>query len=429
MCLFLLPISGTAQQSKNSLQADIPKIQCKVRLPNTINSHRPTLQPVLTPDGSRLYFDRKNHQSNVGALHDCDDIWYSDRNSDGSWSEPVNIGPPLNTTGCDVLLSISHDATTALVGGVYPDDPNNNKKPGFSITTWNGTTWLKPKQLNIPNFYNNSGYFCACLSADNNVLIFAISRNDALGGLDLYSSLKDRNGNWSEPKTLGPIVNSVQFDSSPFLASDGKTLYFSSNRKGGYGKNDLYVTRRLDSTWQNWTKPKNLGEIINSIGDELSISINASGDTACIVSSDSIYQLEGIYFVCLPRDLRPQVMDFVHPMQNDMKNDKSLFTIYFNSNVSTLTDNNNQVLDKIISEHIRIKKIQVTGYTDDTGSDSDNMELSRRRAATVRTYLRKNGINRVELHYKGERGLHGKSYSESEKELRRRVDITVQYSD
>jgi len=416
----------TAQTAKKSKQMEIPEFQCKVRLPNTINSYRPTIQPVLTPDGNRLYFDRKYHPNNFGSLQDCDDIWYADRRRDGSWSEPVNIGPPLNTRGCDVLFSISPDGKSALVGGVYPDVSTQDKKPGFSITTWNGNNWLKPTQIVIPNFYNNSGYFYASLSSDNKVLLFGISRNDGLGQLDIYCSLKDKLGNWKEPMSLGPTVNSAGFDVSPFLALDGKTLYFSSNRPGGYGKNDLYVTRRLDDTWQNWSEPKNLGASINTIADELSISINASGDTACIVSSDSVNQLEGIYFVCLPKDVRPQKVNLDTIIRQNKVPDETPVYLYFESNESALSESNIKKLQEVVDSQGNKISYIVTGFTDDLGTTAYNARLSALRAHAVKKYLHKRGVPKVKVEARGEKDLKGKVISEEERSQYRKVEIRVQ---
>jgi len=414
-----------AQSSKTNIQTEVPDFQCKVRLPGTINSYRPTIQPVLSPDGNRLYFDRKFHPGNWGGNHDCDDIWYSDRKSDGSWGEPVNIGAPLNTNGCDVLFSISPDGHSALVGGVYSGKPQIQKLPGFSLTTWEDGQWQAPTPIVIPDFYNNSGFFYASLSADSKVLLFGISRNGCLGMLDLYYSMRDKAGNWSVPQSLGPTVNSVQYEVSPFLALDGKTLYFSSDRKGGFGKNDLYMTRRLDDTWQNWSEPINLGPAINTIADELSITINAAGDTACIVSADSVNQLEGIYFVCLPKAVRPQKVNLSTIIENSKKERNTTLVLYFSSNEYQLTDSNIEKIKSFANERNGLKNIVITGYADDEGSNSYNRTLSQKRAHSVGKMLRASGVSKMKYIYRGEDDLSGKMISKEEKAQYRKVEITV----
>lgn len=419
-----IPLFAQPQQSTN--QPNVPDFQCKVRLPGTINSYRPTIQPVLSPDGSRLYFDRKFHPGNIGGSHDCDDIWYSDRKSDGTWGEPINLGRPLNTNGCDVLFSISPDGTSALVGGVYQDDVQRQKLPGFSITTRIDGVWQAPTAIVLPNFYNNSGFFYASLSADGKVLLFGISRQGTLGMLDLYYSLKDKAGNWSEPASLGPTVNSDQYEVSPFLALDGKTLYFSSDRKGGFGKNDLYMTRRLDDTWQNWSVPINLGPAINTTADELSITINAAGDTACIVSADSVNQLEGIYFVCLPKAVRPQKVNLNTIIEHSKNERKSTLVLYFATNEYELTEANIDKIQAFAAQHKDKKQFLITGYTDDEGTDGYNLSLSRKRAHSVGKALRASGGKKLNYNYRGESECAGKSLPETEKALYRKVEIVAE---
>ncbi len=416
--VLLITISLSAQTKKSTLT--VPNFNCKVRLPAVINSYRPTIQPLLTPDGKRLYFDRKYHPLNVGMNRDCDDIWYSDRKSDGSWGEPVNIGPPLNTTDCDVLFSISPDGRTALVGGEYE---YSSKRPGFSITKWDGVGWGTPQKIVIPNFYNKSGFFYANLSADGNVLIMGLERSDSKGSLDLYFSLKDKSGTWSAPKTLGDGVNTSGFDVSPFLALDGETLYYSTDGFGGYGKADLFVTRRLDDTWQNWSKPINLGSAINTSADEHSISLNAAGDTACIVSSDSLNELEGIYFVCLPTGVRPQKVNLEKLFQNTPREKIHTPALYFESKESSLSETNQELLEKVIPPLQLAKEIIITGYADDIGSDGYNMGLSKRRAMAVREFLEKKGIRKIKVIASGENALKRTTPTDEQRKENRRVDI------
>lgn len=421
--IFFLFVSVSSLSAQTKKQAIIPpEFNCKVRLPAVINSYRPTIQPLLTPDGKRLYFDRKYHPLNVGMNKDCDDIWYSDRNSDGSWGEPVNVGPPLNTPDCDVLFSISPDGRTALVGGEYE---YSIKRPGFSITNWNGTEWSTPQKIFIPNFYNRSGYFYANLSADGNVLLMGLDRDDTKGSLDLYFSLKDNNGAWSPPKTLGNIVNSPGFDVSPYLALDGKTLYYSSDGLGGYGKADLFMTRRLDDTWQNWSKPINLGSAINTEADEHSISLNAAGDTACIVSSDSVNELEGIYFVCLPSEVRPQKVNLEKLILDSPHECFPSPVLYFESNESSLSSEHQAQLEKIIPSLIHAKEIIITGYADDIGSDSYNLILSKRRAISVGKFLKKKSIGNIKVNAEGENLLKNTTPTDELRKENRKVVIEI----
>ena len=99
---------------------------------------------------------------------------------------------------------------------------------------------------------------------DQKTLIHAIEMNDSKGDQDLYVSFRKVDGSWSRPKNLGSTINTIKAENSPFLASDGVTLYFSTNGRPGYGKNDIFMSRRLDDSWVNWSEPENLGPSINT---------------------------------------------------------------------------------------------------------------------------------------------------------------------
>src|SRR5437764_3027478 len=129
---------------------------------------------------------------------------------------------------------------------------------------------------------------------------------DSYGGLDLYvSKLKDRKKNlYGPPQNLGPVLNTKENDFAPFLASDGKTLYYSTSGKGGYGDADVFITKRLDDSWVNWSAPKNMGPDINAAGMDAYYSIPASGDVAYFSSYNGANQLD-LYKIILPEDERP----------------------------------------------------------------------------------------------------------------------------
>lgn len=280
--------------------------QCKIRLPNTVNRYQNIVTPVISPDGSILFFDRKWHPNNLNGLKDEDDVWFSTKSSLGTWIEAENAGLPINSAESDVLFSISPCGNSALFyssrhGGSF-----------FTLKTRTGTShpsgtsktdWTFDELINIDSFYNKSGNFFGNLSADSRYLITALERNDSYGGLDLYVSTKISNNHYSEPKNLGNIINNKARQVSPFLAYDGKTLYFASDCASG--NLDLYFSRRLDSTWTNWSKPEKLGNDINTEFDDSSIYLNLTGDSAYIVSSDTISRLPGIYLVCLRENARP----------------------------------------------------------------------------------------------------------------------------
>lgn len=275
----------------------------KTRLPEEFSAHQPTILPVLTSDGKRLYFDRKNYAENIGGVRDFDDIWFADLLPNGAWAKPQNLGAPLNTEGSDVLCSLSPDDRWGLVYGVY-DRELPLKNQGFSLTRFKEGAWAFPQPIRIENFYNRTKKYYARLAPDNRTLLLALQRDESLGGLDLYVSFrKDTSLQWSEPLHLGKTVNTSAYEGSPHLAPDGKTLYFSSEGHGGSGVADLFVTRRLDDSWQRWTTPVNLGSMINTSEEDSSIDVALDGRTAYFLSSDSAGK-KGLYKAVLPDSLK-----------------------------------------------------------------------------------------------------------------------------
>ena len=251
------------------------------RLSDNVNSSYAETRPLIAPDGKTLYYSRANHPENIGGDSDENDIWYSVFNSETEkWGKSKNLGSPLNNKGPNYISSITPDgnAMVVLLGNQYSN--KNKMNPGVSVSTKTSEGWSKPESVDIINasIENTDGnYF---LSNNRKVLIMAINRFDAFGGKDLYISLLQGNDKWTEPLNLGNDINTANVESSPFLAADNETLYFSSKGYSGYGGSDVYISRRLDDTWTNWTEPENLGPNINSVGDDVFFNIPPSGKFA-----------------------------------------------------------------------------------------------------------------------------------------------------
>jgi OmpA-OmpF porin, OOP family len=269
--------------------ADIPKLQLLASgiiieaLDKNVNSDYSELNPLLSPDGKTLYFSRKNHPENMGGVNDKEDIWYSELDSAGQWMLAKNMGPNFNNAApnfINAIQSVTPDGKTAvmLLGNQY--EPNGKMKAGVSMSSNVGGNWSRPKAIKIKNDYNfneKANYF---LTNNRRALILSVEREDSHGDRDLYVSFIQNDSAWSEPVNLGDAVNSASEESSPFLAADDKTLYYSSKGFSGYGGSDIYVTRRLDDTWTRWSAPENLGPEINSPQEDLFFNIPAESEYA-----------------------------------------------------------------------------------------------------------------------------------------------------
>ena len=293
--------SDTPIEISINLAADMKFSSKPTNLGANINSSSNDVYPVISPDGQKLYFTRFNHPGNTGGEKAGMDIWVASLKPDGTWSPARNAGFPLN--GADpaennYVVSALPDGNTLIVGG-------DRSVKGLSASNNTGSNWSVPKPIEIDNYYKNGSENSFCMANDGKTLLIGIERDDTYGRQDLYVSFRKANGNWSEPVNLGPDVNTVGNDYTPFLAADGVTLYFSSNGYPGYGDNDIYITRRLDDSWKHWSKPQNLGNIINTPGWDAYYTVPASGDYAYFVSSNNSFGGTDLYKVLLPNALRP----------------------------------------------------------------------------------------------------------------------------
>lgn len=290
--------SALAQNQVATDSSYLPK-----NLGPTVNSQYDDILPVISPDGRTLYFVRSENPKNVGGAG-RQDIWFSELLPDETWSEAQNIGVPLNNREHNFLCSITPDGNTIIVGDSYGDARRRLRSLAISTRTSDG--WSMPKPISIMNHYNNNRFQEYSLANDGKTLILAVERNDTRGGRDLYLSRRIDDTTWSEPVNLGSTVNSEGHEATPFIASDNSSLYFASDGHGGYGSFDVFVSRRLDSTWTSWTEPENLGPTINTSGWDLYYTIPAAGDYAYYVSFKNTYGAGDIFRIKLPENVRPR---------------------------------------------------------------------------------------------------------------------------
>lgn len=258
----------------------VPGINSKVTTENlgaNVNSSYAEHSPIISPDGKRLYFSRRFHPDNVGGVDDSEDIWMSELDeSTGNWKPAKNIGPPLNTEGPNFISSIAivDGEEVLILGNRY--GKKGLMYAGLSMSKRVGDSYEKPNSLEIENDYNYSPKADFFLVPSGDAIITSVERDDSYGGRDLYIS-RNLGKTWSEPKNLGGDINTAGEDFAPFLGQDSKTLYFSTNGYSGYGGSDIYVSIRLDDTWEKWSVPENLGSGINSPQDDQYFSIPSSG--------------------------------------------------------------------------------------------------------------------------------------------------------
>jgi outer membrane protein OmpA-like peptidoglycan-associated protein len=290
-------------ESSLKLTSDANAYLARENLGNAINSKFNEICPVVSPDGQKLYFTRWKHPENLGTNKN-QDIWVSNWQSDRTWSKASLFSAPINNDENNAVCGITPNGKTLLLNNVYGKDGTMEKGVSFSFLLRTGE-WSFPKALKIINFKNKSEFSEYTLAPNGKVLLMTTETKDSYGGKDIYVSFLNSDDSWSEPKNIGLVVNSGEAESTPFIAPDGVTMYFSSSGHVGYGNNDIFLSRRLDDTWQNWTVPENLGPIVNTSQWDGYFSVSAKGDFAYFSSTENSLGAEDIFRIKIPEKAKP----------------------------------------------------------------------------------------------------------------------------
>ena len=286
-----------------SLEMDPNASLIKENLGTTINSKFNEICPVVSPDGKKLYFTRWKHPDNLGSAKN-QDIWVANLKDDKTWDRATLFPAPINNEENNAVCGISPNGKTMLLNNVYGKDGQMEKGVSLSFLLRTGD-WSFPKPIRIQNFKNKSEYSEYTLAPNGKVLLMTTETKDSYGGKDIYVSFLRPDDTWSEPKNIGQTVNSGESESTPFIAPDGVTMYFSSSGHVGYGNNDIFLTRRLDDTWLHWSVPENVGPIVNTNQWDGYFSVSAKGDYAYFSSVENSLGAEDIYRIKIPEKMKP----------------------------------------------------------------------------------------------------------------------------
>lgn len=251
LCFSLLAHTTLAQQ-----------VYAPEKLGAAINSPYPEFNPVLSQNGQILYFVRANHPENTYGTHDTQDIWHSQLQENGSWSEAQRMPRHLNQNRYNAVYGEFNGGNSLLLHGSYNKKGNIWKKRGFSVSHRSDTGWSKPQPLKIKKFSRKSkGLFTsATISDDGAYLIMSFSKRYNSKNNKLYVSRLKKNGKgYGRPKKL---KNSrfAGVEEAPFLSADGKVLYFANNLSGNH---QVYRIARQDESGRVWSAPKAMNDSIN----------------------------------------------------------------------------------------------------------------------------------------------------------------------
>lgn len=266
-------------------------------LGDSINSEYPDFSPVLSADERMIIYTTRRANS-TGAEKGLDGQYYEDivvsyKDDNGKWSSPKPVSEFINTNGNEASINISPDGQTLIV---YQDIGKGGGDVFFS--TWDGKDWSSLQQFGSDV---NTKYWetHACLSADGNTLYFVSDRPGGYGGRDIYRCVKLPNGKWSLAQNAGPVINTKYDEDGPFIHPDGITLIFSSNGHKTMGGFDIFVSIMEED--KKFSEPVNMGYPINTPGDDVFFVTSPDGKRGYFSSSkEGGFGEKDIYMMFIP---------------------------------------------------------------------------------------------------------------------------------
>jgi outer membrane protein OmpA-like peptidoglycan-associated protein/tetratricopeptide (TPR) repeat protein len=284
-----------------------------ISLGNNINTAYNDMMPALTADESMLIYtvDMPIYENLPYSQKNRQEDFFVSFQENGKWTQAISLGAPVNTPGNEGALSISADGQLLVYASSNLEGQGSTDL--YQSTLKNGK-WTNPINLG-PKVNSKHWDSQPSISADGRKLFFISSRPGGQGKSDIWYSEKDETGAWKEAVNLGPTINTPMEENSPFIHQDGTTLYFASNGQIGMGGFDLYKTNVLQIDQP--TQPVNLGYPINTEKNEEFMIINARGNIAYLSSERGNSQNKDLYYFEIPQKARPTPVSWVSGMVYD----------------------------------------------------------------------------------------------------------------
>jgi len=278
-------------------------IQIK-NLGETVNSIYAEYSPLISLEDNKLFFTsrRKNvlwdRKDPFGDYYE--NIFYSE-NHNGKWGSPKVLDTVINSDFHDACTGISADGKKILIYRTSKD----GKSGSIYESNFFGATWLTPQLLNKNVNSLEYAETSACYSADGNTIFFSSNRPGGLGGQDLYCVKKLPNGSWGKPYNLGPNINTKYNEHSPFVHPSEKVLFFSSEGHINMGGYDVFKSNYDESG--AFGSPMNMGYPINTVDDDVFFVMNAAGSLGYLSSArDGGYGSHDLYKVSFSENKLPE---------------------------------------------------------------------------------------------------------------------------
>lgn len=290
-----------------------------IRLSDSINTNNDEFLPVLTADEKTLILTvRVPVKNKSGEILTYQEDFYSSKKIKGIWQGIKPISRFINTHGNEGAQTISADGRT-----LYFTACNRNNGYGRCDIYRSGklgNTWSSPVNLG-PNVNTRDWESQPSISSDGLTIYFVSDRKGGMGKMDIWCSKYD-GSQWAQPINMGKNINTPEDDLSPFIHPDNKTLYFASDGHIGMGGLDVYMTKKNDKG--KWDKPKNLGYPINTSKDESGVIVNAKGNYALFATERERQFGMDIYKFTLEHRFRPNPVTYVKGVVYDKVTNKPI---------------------------------------------------------------------------------------------------------
>lgn len=299
-------------------------------LGDSINTEFDEYWPSLTADEQTLLITRLLPKRRLSDgripeknMNNYQEDFYISVYKDNFWQNAINAGSALNTSDNEGAQSISADGKLMYYTACSRSDGKGRCDIYVSKKTPKG--WSEGVNIGSPV---NTKFWEAqpSISSDGRTLYFVSNRDGGFGQKDIWCSNRRDDGTWSAPVNLGDKINTSGVEQSPFIHHDNKTLYFASEGRIGMGGFDIYkVVRNIDGTWG---EPENLGYPINTVANEIGLIVNAKGDRAMFSSDRVDNKGKDIFQFSLHKEAQPQSVSYLKGVVFD-KNTKQKLKAHF----------------------------------------------------------------------------------------------------
>ncbi len=392
------------KECENGLKYEKEPINASIENLKSINSDQPDYVPLIPRDTSFMIFTSRREGTKGGKRDFGDDFFFEDiysaKQSQNGFGSPQAL--TINRKYHDAGAALSSDGKKLYL---YRDDRKTRGDLYVSEYGEDSQTWGEPKKLN-GNINTKYQETALCVSADGQTLYFSSDRPGGQGGLDIYMS-KWENGDWGTAINLGEPVNTPYDDDAPFLTNDGKFLYFSSRGHDNMGGYDIFKSVKQGDKWGD---PTNLGFPINGPDDDIHLVLTDDNRKGYYVSDDpsgmgyeDIYSLSAPKQTLMPLDKSGLTLTTPPSAIKKVPEPNFAFRVLFDFDQSVIRQSDKESVENLygfMNDNPTVR-IELGGHTCNIGSLEYNQALSERRAKAVSNYLIERGVDANRMEIKG----------------------------